>query len=123
MAVVERDVVLQGKDKNGNQTIDLPITRLGNIEDSADVKVKPVAEDYIPVMDSADGGQMKKAPLSVILGPAEAAGSAAAAAQEAADEALGAASTAQQTAAAAVTQQQLAAAIQAAVLDSWEGSY
>ena len=123
MAVVERDVVLQGKDKDGNQTIDLPITRLGNIEDSADVKEQPVAEDYIPVMDSADGGQMKKAPVSFILTPAEEAGIAAAAAQQAAAEAVETANTAQQTAEAAVTQQQLAAAIQAAVLDSWEGEY
>lgn len=31
MPIIERDVVLQGVDEHGNQTMDLPITRLGNI--------------------------------------------------------------------------------------------
>lgn len=33
MATIERDVVLQSVDENGNPTIDLPITRKDNIED------------------------------------------------------------------------------------------
>ncbi len=35
MAVVQRNVVLQGQ-KNGDSTIDLPLTSLENIEDSAE---------------------------------------------------------------------------------------
>ena len=67
MAIIERDIVLQGKDENGNGTIDLPITRLGNIEDTADTKTAPVAQDYIPVIDSADSGQMKKATIASLV--------------------------------------------------------
>lgn len=65
MAITERDVVLQGVDESGSPTIDLPITRLGNVEDTAEVKDAPAAGDYIPVMDAADGGQMKKMPAAV----------------------------------------------------------
>ena len=101
MPVLERDVVLMGKDGD-NQTIDLPITCLKNVEDTADVKAAPTAEDYLPIVDSADGGQMKKTPLGVILGP------------------LGEAKAAAE---AAATMEQVNAAIQTAVLDSWEGSY
>ena len=101
MPVFERDVVLMGKD-GGNQTIDLPITCLKNVEDTADVKEAPTAEDYLPIIDSADGGQMKKTPLSVVLEPLE---------------------EAKATAEAAATMEQVNTAIQAAVLDSWEGSY
>lgn len=108
MQVLERDVVLMGKDGD-NQTIDLPVTSLKNVEDTAAVKEAPTAEDYLPIVDSADGGQMKKTPLSVILEPLEAAG---AVAQEA-----------KATAEAAATMEQVNAAIQVAVLDSWEGSY
>lgn len=64
----ERDVTMHSKDKNGNTTIDLPITRLGNIEDTADVKETPVEGDYIPIIDSADNGQMKKTPFSAVAG-------------------------------------------------------
>ena len=171
MAVLERDVVLMGKDGD-NQTIDLPITCLKNVEDTAAVKEAPTAEDYLPIVDSADGGQMKKTPLSVILEPLEAAKTeameakdaaegaerTAAEAKTAAEEAAGAAAGAQlasqiaqeaaqgagaaadaavesaasaaqlaqeakETAKAAATMEQVNAAIQAAVLDSWEGSY
>lgn len=66
MPIIERDVVLQGVDENGNPTLDLPITRLGNVEDTADVKDTLEAGDYIPVIDSDDGGQMKKVLLSVL---------------------------------------------------------
>lgn len=64
MPLLERDIVLQGKDPNGNQTIDLPITRLGNIEDTADIKAEPTTQDYIPLIDSNDGGQMKKSTIA-----------------------------------------------------------
>lgn len=101
MPVMERDVVLTGM-VGGRQTMDFPVTRLANVEDSAEVKDIPAAEDYLPIMDAADGGQMKKAPLSAILEPLSAA-------QEALKK--------------AITKAQLDEAIQAAVLASWEGSY
>ena len=59
MAIKERDVVLMGKD-GADGTIDLPVTRLGNIEDGAEVKTGLVDADAVPVVDSADGGEMKK---------------------------------------------------------------
>lgn len=62
MAVKKRDVVLIGKNAAGEQTIDMPITCLGNIDDEADIKDNPTSNDYIPVLDSADNGQMKKTP-------------------------------------------------------------
>ena len=65
MAILERDVVLQGV-QDGQQTMDFPVTRLGLVEDTAPVKAAPVSGDYIPIMDSADGGQMKKAPVSAL---------------------------------------------------------
>lgn len=68
MPVIERDVVLQGVDEAGNSTIDLPITRLGNIEDTAEIKETPEDGDYIPVIDSQDQGQMKKAPWAAMRG-------------------------------------------------------
>lgn len=68
MPVIERDVVLQGVDENGNQTIDLPVTRLGNVEDTADIKEHPEKGDYIPLVDSADDGQMKKTPWESLQG-------------------------------------------------------
>lgn len=64
MPIIERDVVLQGVDEHGNQTMDLPITRLGNIEDTAEKKDAPALADYIPVIDMADDGEMKKTPVS-----------------------------------------------------------
>ena len=86
MPIIERDVVLQSMDDAGQQTVDFPITRLANVEDSADVKQSPDKEDYIPLIDSADSGQMKKVPFSGVM-------------------------------------EQVNAAIQAAVLASWEGAY
>ena len=62
MSLKERDVVLIGTDNDGKKTFDLPITRLGNIEDGSEIKERPAAGDYIPIMDSADNGQMKKTP-------------------------------------------------------------
>ncbi len=67
MAVIERDVVLTSKDADGNNTIDLPVTRLGLIENEADVKASPADTDYIPVMDSADNGQMKKTSVNTLF--------------------------------------------------------
>ena len=66
MSVIERDVVLVGKDEDGNECIDLPITRLGNIEDTADTKEALADNDHIPLVDSADNGKMKKIPWSVV---------------------------------------------------------
>lgn len=59
MAVKERDVVLMGKDGE-DSTIDMPITRLGLIEDGAEAKTTLADADAIPVVDSADSGEMKK---------------------------------------------------------------
>mgnify|MGYP001027647073 FL=1 len=66
MPVIERDVVLQGVDENGDTTIDLPITNLKNIVDEAEIKEIPVSGDMIPIIDSEDQGQMKKVPLEAI---------------------------------------------------------
>jgi len=66
VALIERDVVLQGQDKNGNETIDFPITRLGNIEDAAEIKETPGGKDYIPLMDGDAKGQMKKTPVGAL---------------------------------------------------------
>lgn len=60
MATTKRDVVLTGKDTDGNLAIYLPITRLGNIEDTAKIKGYISDEDYIPIVDASDAGQMKK---------------------------------------------------------------
>ena len=61
--IVERDVVLTGETEDGQPTLDLPVTRLGNIEDSADVKETPEDADYFPVADSKTG-MLKKTPWS-----------------------------------------------------------
>lgn len=62
MAVIKRDVVLMGKSSGGDTAINMPITRLGNIEDDAEIKAAPTTDDFIPIIDMADGGQMKKTP-------------------------------------------------------------
>lgn len=59
MPIKERDIVLQGRD-GGEDTIDFPITRLGNVESGAAVKEAPAEGDYIPIIDAADNEQMKK---------------------------------------------------------------
>lgn len=66
MPIIERDVVFQGVDEDGNATIDMPITRLGNLEDTAAVKESLADEDYIPVIDSAGNWQMKKAKVAAL---------------------------------------------------------
>lgn len=60
MAVKERDVVLTGKDSTGNPTIDLPITRLGNIEAGSKDKTTLADADALPVLDSTNNMEMKK---------------------------------------------------------------
>lgn len=66
MPIKERDVVLQGRD-GGEDTIDLPVTRLANVESGAEVKAEPAQGDYIPIIDSADNEQMKKFPAGWLL--------------------------------------------------------
>lgn len=60
MATTKRSVELICKDKDGNLAIYLPITRLGNIEDTAKVKEAISDEDYIPIVDASAGRRMKK---------------------------------------------------------------
>ena len=66
MATIERDVVLMGRDGE-NTTIDLPITRLGNIEPTSEDKSDVVDADMIPLLDSADAKTMKKISWSAIV--------------------------------------------------------
>ncbi len=66
MPIKERDIVLQGRD-GGQDTIDLPITRLGNVESGAEVKEAPAQGDYIPIIDGADSEQMKKFPAGWLM--------------------------------------------------------
>lgn len=104
---------MHSKDKDGNTTIDLPITRLGNIEDTAEVKETPAEGDYIPIIDGADNGQMKKTPFSAVGGnnaevkkaidTANAAKETATQAKTTADAAAASASTASQNASAALS--------------------
>ena len=67
--IIERDVVLIGKTEEGNDAFDLPVTRLGNIEDGAEIKENPETNDYFPVIDMSDHGKMKKTSLGRILTP------------------------------------------------------
>ena len=102
----ERDITMHSKDEDGNTTIDLPITRLGNIEDTADVKETPAEDDYIPIIDSADNGQMKKTPFSAVGGnnaDIKTAVETANAAKTTADAAAASASTATQNASTALS--------------------
>lgn len=66
MDVIERDVVLQGKTADGQMTMDMPITKLQNVESTAAVKAVPEESDYIPLVDMANEEQMKKVLLSAI---------------------------------------------------------
>lgn len=66
MAIIERDVILQGKTESGQPTLDFPITRLSNIEASSDIKSKPEAGDYLPIIDGQDDG-MKMVPVETLL--------------------------------------------------------
>ena len=67
--IIERDVVLIGKNKEGNNTFDFPVTRLGNIENGAEVKETPETNDYFPIIDVSDNRKMKKTSISGILAP------------------------------------------------------
>ena len=67
--IIERDVVLIGKTEEGNNTFDFPVTRLGNIENGAEVKETPETNDYFPIIDVSDNGKMKKTSISGILAP------------------------------------------------------
>lgn len=60
--IIERDVVLIGKTEEGNDTFDLPVTRLGNIEDGAETKAAFEEGDFLPIIDMKDNGKMKKTP-------------------------------------------------------------
>lgn len=65
MPIKERDIVLQGRDGE-DVTIDLPITRLANVESGAEVKETPDEGDYIPIVDTADNEQMKKTTMEAV---------------------------------------------------------
>jgi len=69
MAILERDVILQGMDADGSPTIDFPFTRLGNIEASAPDQTYVKDGDFVAVMDTGDANQMKKATLADVLRP------------------------------------------------------
>ena len=60
--IIERDVVLIGKTEEGNDTFDLPVTRLGNIEEGAETKAAFEEGDFLPIIDMKDNGKMKKTP-------------------------------------------------------------
>ncbi len=66
MSVIERDVVLQGKTADGNMTIDMPVTKLQNIESTAVIKTTAEDGDYLPVIDTVDAEQMKKVRFSAV---------------------------------------------------------
>lgn len=68
MATTERDVKLMGKSEKGEILLHLPFTRLGNIQPAAAVKESPAAADFVPLIDSAENGQMKKTLLSAVKG-------------------------------------------------------
>ncbi len=70
VAILERDVIQQGVDENGNPTIDFPLARLGWIEDTAEIKAAPGPNDYIPIVDVDNQGQMKKTPAAALGGGA-----------------------------------------------------
>ena len=69
MTIVERDVILEMKLQNGDMSMDFPITKLNNIiDDKTEIKESPVDEDYIPIIDSEDSGEIKKVSLKTITG-------------------------------------------------------
>lgn len=53
---------------NGEKVILMPITKLECIEDTASAVDTSADTDYIPIMDSADNGQMKKIAVGALLG-------------------------------------------------------
>ena len=69
MALKERDIVIRSKDDDNNDCIDMPITRLANIESGADSKTSQTDDDYIPIIDSSNGEQMKKIKVGNLVVP------------------------------------------------------
>lgn len=67
MTIIERDVVLQSVDEAGRPTMDFPVTKLANVEDTAEIKAEPEEGDYLPIIDGADSGQMKKVPVKALM--------------------------------------------------------
>lgn len=65
-ADLEWDAVLEGRDAAGNKALVLPVTRLGLIEADAEVKAAPAGADYIPLVDTAGNGQMKKVTVEAL---------------------------------------------------------
>ena len=59
MAVIERDIVLQSMTSDGQKTIDMPITRLANVEGDTDILSGIAADDYLVFSDTSDGGDRK----------------------------------------------------------------
>ena len=55
--VLHTKTEIDGKEQ---EVLIMPITRLDCIEDTAEIKKAVADKDYIPVIDSADDGQMKK---------------------------------------------------------------
>lgn len=65
-ADLEWDAVLEGRDAAGNRALVLPVTRLGLIEADAEVKAAPAGTDYLPLVDTAGGSQMKKVTVEAL---------------------------------------------------------
>ena len=58
--MIQRNVVFQSKTDTGESVLNMPITVLKNIEDTAEIKDNISDDDYVPVIDSSDNSQMKK---------------------------------------------------------------
>ena len=58
--------MLEGRDAAGNKALVLPVTRLGLIEADAEVKAAPAGTDYLPLVDTAGGSQMKKVTVEAL---------------------------------------------------------
>ena len=62
--VKKNDVIFITKDKDNNINVNMPITRLSNIDSDADIKDNSTDEDYVPIIDTADNEQIKKIKVS-----------------------------------------------------------
>ena len=58
--MIQRNIVFQSKTDTGESVLNMPITVLKNIEDTAEIKDNISDDDYVPVIDSSDNSQMKK---------------------------------------------------------------
>jgi len=94
--VLHTKAVIDGVEQ---EVLVMPITRLDCIEDTAAVAETASDEDYIPVIDSADGGQMKKIKAKTLFGADSPVGTAVSDAKAEAAAAKAAAETAQTAAA------------------------